>query len=214
VGTDFLGADTAAFQLTGGAVPVKVKAAVLAAPGGHIAELLRKSPTFGPIIDQGLAEQGLVQNSQAYFDFYSEAQAVVEDGDPANYAAAAAAGHLIHMIEIVGGANASSPPDTVVPNSATDVLIEQMGITTPVSTVGNNAIAAGAPTLAQFTTGDHGSILDPTPPDGVANADKPGYVAVTTEMQTETATLFVTTLAGAPSTVISDNTFLSATLVK
>ncbi|HEX2668355.1 MAG TPA: hypothetical protein VHP13_08270, partial [Gammaproteobacteria bacterium] len=70
VGTDFLGADFAASQLTGGAVPVKVKAAVLAAPGGHIAELLRKSPTFGPIIDQGLADQGLVQNSQAYFDFY------------------------------------------------------------------------------------------------------------------------------------------------
>ncbi|HEX7964292.1 MAG TPA: hypothetical protein VF651_01135 [Gammaproteobacteria bacterium] len=212
VGIDFLGADSAAAQLT--ATAPKISAAVLAAPGGHIAELLRKSPTFGPIIDQGLAEQGLVQNSQAYFDFYSEAQAVVEDGDPANYAAAAAAGHLIHMIEVVGGANASSPPDTVVPNSATDVLIAQMGITTPVSALGNNAIAAGAPTLAQFTTGDHGSILDPTPPDGVATADKAGFVAVTTEMQTETATLFVTTLAGAPSTVITDNTFLSTTLVK
>jgi hypothetical protein len=187
---------------------------VLAAPGGHIAELLRNSPTFGPVIDSGLAQQGLVKNSQAYFDFYSEAQAVVDDGDPANYAAAAAAGHLIHVLEVVGGANAASPPDTVVPNSATDVLIAEMGITTPVSAAGPNAIAVGAPTLAQFTTGDHGSILSPAAPSGTPAADVAGFAAVTVEMQTEMANLVVSTLAGTPATVVTDNTFLSTTLVK
>jgi len=210
VGTDFLGADTDAAALTS-TLP-KVTVGVLAMPGAHIAELLRNSPTFGPIIDQGLAAQGLVKGSQAYYDFYSEAQAVVEDGDPANYAADAAAGHLIHMIEVVGGHDASSPPDQVVPNSATDVLIGEMGIT---STITSSApLAVAAPTLAQFTSGDHGSILDPTAPTGASGTVQAEYLAVTTEMQTEMTTAVFNTLGGSPGVTVASNTFLSATLKK
>ncbi len=110
MGTTFLGADSAGAQLT--STSPKILAAVVANPGGHIAELLRNSAEFEPIIDGQLAANGLVKGSQAYYDFYSEAQAVVEDGDPANYAAAAAGGHLIHMLEVVGGLDAGSPAPT------------------------------------------------------------------------------------------------------
>ena len=208
VGTDFLGADTAGHALLG---PLRIKGAVLASPGGHIAELLRTSATFGSIIDTQLAANGLVKGSQSYYDFYSEAQAVVEDGDPANYAAFASAGHLTHMLEVVGGLDATSLPDQVVPNSATDVLLAQMGITATVSTVGPHTIALGAPTLAQFTSGSHGSVLSPA---GAAPADVVAYGKVTAEMQTEIIKLFGSIAAATPTTAVTDPTYLSPTLVK
>jgi hypothetical protein len=210
IGTTFLGADSDAAALTASAP--KVTAGVVAMPGGHIAELLRNSPTFGPVIDAGLAQQGIVKGTQSYYDFYSEAQTVVEDGDPANYAADAAAGHLMHMIEVVGGHDASSPPDQVVPNSATDVLIAQMGITTPITAT--TGLAAAHPTLAQFTTGDHGSILSPAAPSGADATVQAEYGAVTAEMQAEAASVVFDTLGGAPSVAVTSNTFLSPTLKK
>ncbi len=214
VGTTFLGADTAGHVLNPLVAP-RIVGAVVANPGGHIAELLRNSPEFEPIIDAQLAANGLVKGSQAYYDFYSEAQAAVEDGDPANYATAAAGGHLLHMLEVVGGFDAGSPPDQVVPNSATDVLIQQMGITTPVSAVGPvNPIALGAPTLAQFTSGDHGSVLSPAAPSGASATDQAAYAAVTTEMQTEILKLFGAIAAATPVVTVTDNTFLSTTLKK
>jgi pimeloyl-ACP methyl ester carboxylesterase len=180
-GTVFLGADTASGS-------PKVVAATLAMPGGHIAELLRNSAAFGPVIDAGLAAQGLVKGSQAYFDFYSEAQAVVEDGDPANYAALAAAGHPIHMIEVVGGFNGATDtcnlPDLVVPNANTDLLASLMGLSQV------NTTTAGSKFLVRYMVGDHGSILDPSVPGAPTSCvnnttNQQLYGAATVEMQTE-----------------------------
>lgn len=194
VGTTYLAVDPSAF------------AATLGMPGGHIAELLRNSPEFEPIIDNGLQQAGLVKGTQAYYDFYSEAQAVVEDGDPANYAAAAANQHPIHMIEVVGDGTSANPPDQVVPNIATDVLIGQMGITTPISTAGANPVSVGVgnSTLAQFTSGGHGSLLQPA-------ASTALQLAITTEMQKEMVSIFA---ASGAAVVVTDNSHLSTTLKK
>jgi pimeloyl-ACP methyl ester carboxylesterase len=189
IGTTFLGADSAAAQLTS-TLP-KIKTATLANPGGHIAELLRTSAEFEPLIDQGLAAQGLVKGTQEYYDFYSQAQAVVEDGDPANYAAAAAAAHPIHILEVVGGGNygtgtgpSCNLTDQVVPNSSTDLLAKLMGLTQV------DTSAAGSKFIVRFLAGDHGSVLDPSVPGKPANCTNNAtsqtiYGAVTTEMQTE-----------------------------
>ena len=67
VGTVFLGADSAGAQLAGRAP--RITAAVLANPGGHIAELLRNSVAFGTDIDTQLAAAGLPKGSQSYYDF-------------------------------------------------------------------------------------------------------------------------------------------------
>jgi pimeloyl-ACP methyl ester carboxylesterase len=178
IGTTFLGADTEGAELVALATSTtpapKVLTATLANPGGHIAELLRNSPEFEPIIDQGLAAQGIVKGTQEYYDFYSQAQAVVEDGDPANYAANAALLHPIHMVEVVGDGTAKNLPDQVVPNSATQVLIDTMGLDKITATTTAPAPPALLHGGVQFTAGDHGSILDPT-----------ASAAVTTEMQTE-----------------------------
>ncbi|HEY1773270.1 MAG TPA: hypothetical protein VGH91_08775 [Gammaproteobacteria bacterium] len=194
IGTTFLGADSAGAELTS-TLP-KIKTATLANPGGHIAELLRTSPAFETAIDNGLAQQGIVKGTQEYYDFYSQAQAVVEDGDPANYAAAAAAGHPIHMLEVVGGGNYGSGTgptcnltDQVVPNSSTDLLAKLMGLTQ----VDTTTAASGAPGgefIVRFLAGDHGSVLSPAVPGlpAVCKDDATSatiYGAVTTEMQTE-----------------------------
>lgn len=185
-GTTFLGADTAGAALAG--TSTKIVAATLAMPGGHIAELLRNSAAFGPVIDAGLAAEGLVKGTQSYYDFYSEAQAAVEDGDPANYAAAAVAGHPIHMIEVVGGfagaADTCDLPDLVVPNPNTDLLASLMGL------VQVNTTTPGSKFIVRFLVGDHGSILDPSVPGAPTicvnnTTNQQLYGATTLEMQTE-----------------------------
>ena len=188
VGATFLGADSAGATLTS-TLP-KIKAASLANPGGHIAELLRTSAEFEPIIDAQLATNGLVKDTQSYYDFYSEAQAVVEDGDPANYAAAAAAGHPINMVEVMGGGNfgtGAGPTcnltDQVVPNGSTDLLASLMGL------VGVDSSSAGSHFITRFLAGDHGSVLSPAVPANCTSntTNTQIYGAVTQEMQTEIA---------------------------
>lgn len=104
-----------------------VGAASLAVPGGGIAKLLDASKSIGPQISAGLAcpppaGGGLVEGSDDYESFIRFAQNIVDDGDPLNFAAASAAAHPIHLIEVVGGgdngAGGTFPADTVVPNHA------------------------------------------------------------------------------------------------
>ncbi|HET7922788.1 MAG TPA: hypothetical protein VFM15_08555, partial [Gammaproteobacteria bacterium] len=193
VGTTFLGVDGS-----------KIVAATLANPGGNITQLLLNSPSFAPTINAGLESQGVVAGTQFYDDFFRNAQAVIGDGDPANYAVAATANTPIHMIEVVGGFDPYNVADTVVPNSSTDLLASLMGLTA-INTAGANPVAVNAGVLVQFTAGDHGSLLDPTPPDGLPTNEAAIYGAVTTEMQSEMVSLPAT--AGT-AVVITDTTYI------
>ncbi len=167
-------------------VATSVRSATLAMPGGMIAQLLQDSPTFGPRINAGLQAQGLVPGTTLYNQFFRDAQTVVDSGDPLNYAEAAAAACPIHLIQVVGGG--AVLPDQVVPNSATQRLIDAMGLT-QVSTLGANLVSHG---YVNFVSGDHGSILSPA-----ASLD------ATREMQTETV-LFAASIGTA--IVITDDT--------
>lgn len=174
VGTVFLGVDT-------GVVP-----GTLAMPGGDITQLLLNSPSFAPQINAGLQAEGIVQGTQFYYDFFRDAQTAIEDGDPANYAAAAAANHPIHMIEVVGGFDSCSVPDTVVPNSSTDLLATLMGLTQIHANTTASGIAVHG--IVRFTAGTHGSLLNPAAPASCPASDASVYGGVTVEMQTEMAT--------------------------
>ncbi len=155
-----------------------VGAATLAMPGGGIAQLLRNSAAYGPVINAGLADAGITEGSEAYTKFFAAAQWIVDAADPINHGAAAAAKHPIHMIEVVGGN--SSLPDQVIPNAVADAplagtepLARVMGLTdTTATTVDANGIHA----LVQFSAGDHSSILRPD-----------ASLEATIEMQTQTA---------------------------
>jgi hypothetical protein len=154
----------------------------LAMPGGGLMNLLRDSPTLGPRVIAGLASQGLMQGTAPFEQFLRDAQTVVDSGDPLNYIAAAAAQHPIHVLQIVG--SALSPPDQVVPISATQRLIDAAAlarIPAP-STPGPVTNASGFRSFVNFVVGDHGSIIEPT-----------ASLAATTDMQAEAITF-----AGAP----------------
>jgi pimeloyl-ACP methyl ester carboxylesterase len=173
-----------------GIVPATdVSAGSLASPGGKVAQLLIDSPTFAPVINAGLEAQGLTPGTTLYAQFFRDSQTVVDAGDPINYIALAAAQHPIHLLQVVGAtpapancnpqAPANGCPDQVVPNSATQALINAsdygpvplMKISATQAPVVTNA--AGIRGYVNFTQGDHGSIIDDVVP------------AVTAEMQTE-----------------------------
>ncbi|MDE2071019.1 MAG: Ig-like domain-containing protein [Gammaproteobacteria bacterium] len=166
-----------------------ILAATLANPGGDITQLLLKSPSFLPQINAGLQAAGLTPNTQFYDDYFRSAQSVIEAGDPANYAAAAAANDPIHMLEVVGGFDACSLPDQVVPNSSTDLLASLMNLTQVHAN--STVIGTAVHGIVRFTAGTHGSLLSPAPPPNCPQ-DATVYGGVTLEMQTEMATFMAT----------------------
>jgi pimeloyl-ACP methyl ester carboxylesterase len=166
----------------------EVSTASLASPGGNVSQLLQNSPTFAPQINAGLQAQGLQPGTTLYAQFFRDAQTAVDSGDPINFIAQSTALHPIHLLQVVGGGpdptgpNGMSPPDQVVPNSATQALIlastfGPAGLTRipapttapPVALVN----AGGFRAYVNFIEGDHGSIIDDVVP------------AVTAEMQGE-----------------------------
>jgi hypothetical protein len=159
-----------------------VSTGTLAMPGGGLLYLLRDSPTLGPRIVAGLEAQGLMQGTTLFEQFFRDAQTIVDSGDPLNYIAAAATRHPIHVLQIAG--SASSPPDQVVPNSATQRLIDAAALARISAPAASGPVtnANGFRAYVNFVVGDHGSIIDPR-----------ASLATTTEMQAEAITF-----AGAP----------------
>ena len=148
--------------MTVASLPSNIQSFGLSVPGGGIVNLLLDSPTFGPPIGGGVAAK-LGANTLLYNVFFRDAQAAIDSSDPVNHAALAAANKPILIHKVIG--------DQVIPNSATDRLLQAAGM------FGHKANAAGpwpAGYFVAFTAGTHGSLLAPgTTP------------AVTVEMQTE-----------------------------
>ncbi|MGH8428657.1 MAG: Ig-like domain-containing protein [Gammaproteobacteria bacterium] len=146
-------------QIPGYGTTIKLQSATLSSPGGKIAYLLETSPTFAPVINAGLAQVGLFPGTVIYDQFFQQAQTVVDSGDPLNYVAAAATNFPINMTEIVGDPQQGNPPDQVVPNWTTDLLVNAM----PLTQYGQTTVdPAGLRSIVRFTSGSHGSLLDPT----------------------------------------------------
>lgn len=207
-------------------------AATLANPGGGIARLLDGSAAFGPRIAAGLAAAGVAEGSDNYETFLRFTQTVVDSGDPINYAAAAAANHSIHLIEVVGGANGgNNPPDLVVPNAVVrnsdgskcaasanfvpflDTVCEggPLAGTDPlIAAMGLNTIEI-APPYAQEMPQPANTAVRFTAGDHSSvlspTSTTPGVsasdaAATTCEMQRETATFLAQAAMGAPAPVI------------
>jgi pimeloyl-ACP methyl ester carboxylesterase len=158
----------------GTAGAAEVATGELANAGGGIAQTIFDSPAFGPRIKQGLAAQGIAEGSTIYAQFIRDAQSAVDAGDPINYIASAAAPRPLLLLQVVGGGTlpngTSSPGDQVVVNSATQRLIDTLGLQR-LSTPGLNPVSDA---YVNFLFGDHGSIIDPR-----------SSLATTVEMQTE-----------------------------
>ncbi len=158
--------------------PALTKTMVFSVPGGGVAALLRDSPTFGPRINAGLQAQGLIPGTSLYAQYFRDVQNIVDAGDPLNFVTLAAQQRSIYFQQMVGGGGSPAAlPDQVIPNSATQRLIDAI--------VGSGQpfprVVPGAPVTGDgyvnFIVGDHGSLLSPT-----------SSAAATGEMQGETLT--------------------------
>ncbi len=142
-----------------------VKAAVLNVPGGNISALLINSPTFAPVINAKLAENGIEAGTPQYKQFWLLAQTVIDPADPINYAPHVLAGDLsgtskfVLMQEAIG--------DTVVPNVSGDALARAFGQAFPqIEPVVNQIFgmtsspAGVASGLFQYDTPNHGFLLN------------------------------------------------------
>lgn len=142
-----------------------IVSATLAMPGGGLARLLNGSPTFGPRIVEGLAEQGVFPGTDDYETFLDIAQAAADDGDALSHARALTEhGTPIHMIEVVGEEGVSDP-DQVVPNfvvgaplAGTDPYVATLGLT---KITANLVDLDGIRGVARFLRGDHVTVLIP-----------------------------------------------------
>jgi hypothetical protein len=153
-------------------VGASVRSASLLMTGGGVAQTIVDSPTFGPPIKNALAAQGLIEGTTLYNQFLRDAQTAADAGDPINYFSALLTAKPVHITQVNG--------DTVVPNSSTQRLIAAgvsptgASLIRKVSAMGPNPAAAGNGGYANFTAGNHGTIIDPT-----------ASLAATQEMQSQ-----------------------------
>jgi pimeloyl-ACP methyl ester carboxylesterase len=161
----------------GTAAAAEVQTGVLAMAGGGVAATILDSPAFGPVLQQGLAAQGITQGSTLYAQFVRDVQTIVDAGDPVNYIATAEVARPLLLFQVVGGGDLgggqTSLPDQVVVNASTQRLIDAAALPR-ISTPGPNSVSQG---YVSFIFGDHASIIDPT-----------ASLATTAEMQTEALT--------------------------
>lgn len=151
---------------------VDTVSAYLNVPGGGVANLLRESPALSPTVNAGLGANGLQPGMTLYEQFFRDAQAAVDSGDPLNHVAAAMTARPIVVSQVVN--------DVVVPNTATQRLINAAPFV-KANAPGPTPVAAGMGRWVHFLSGSHGSLLDPT-----------ASLAVTTEMQTHAASFVAT----------------------
>lgn len=164
-------------------------ATTLAMPGSSIPYLLNGSFVFGPVVQAGLAANGVLSGTPDFANFLLTAQTVLDSADPINYAALIAAGGTpIYLPEIIGGGANMSFPDLVVPNSVpgapfagTEPMISALGLTGASTTTSD---AGGLQVAVRFIEGNHSSILIPTIPGATPTAEE---IAAWAEMQSQAA---------------------------
>lgn len=143
-------------------------------PGGRVSTLLINSNTFGPAIGAGLQQQGIVNGTAAWQQFWLLFQTVIDDGDPFNYGQ-----HLLS-----GALKGNSPTtslmqyyigDAVVPNVASEDLARSIGapqvapVQQRLSLLEEVAAPFRGSGVFQFPQGNnHGAILDPSQGNTVA----------------------------------------------
>jgi hypothetical protein len=154
------------------AVNTDFGSATMSSPGGRFMDFLYDPAAidFGLPIRTAIEAEGLAFGTLAFDNFARDLQTVLDPIEPLNYAAAAAANHPVHVVEVLS--------DTAVPASLTENIAELMGLASVSSTTVD---AGGVRGIVRFTAGAHSSMFNPGP-----------NLAVTVEMQTEAVTFAAT----------------------
>jgi hypothetical protein len=155
-----------------------IKGIVTSAAGSQVSQILINSPTFGPIINSGLAAKGLSVGTSTYEKFIYAAQSAVDSGDAVNFAQKLATQNVPYLIQEIAN-------DPVIPNSipsaplaGTDALARLLG-TTHLG-LGETQLGLG---FVKTNAGGHASLLRP----------EAGAPQVTAELQAQVVTFILGT---------------------
>ena len=141
------------------AIEPLVTRSFLSVPTGGLANQAEASPTFQPVIQAGLAGQGVFPGTEDYAKFFFAWQTVLDSADPINWGAEAAMNTPILLHEVI---NDQTLPNIVPgsPLAGTEPLIKVMGLTAYSST---QQSADGLRAAGRFVPpATHGSWLDPS----------------------------------------------------
>ena len=170
---------------------IDLTAVSLPMAGSSIPYLLNGSISYGPVVQGGLAANGVLSGTPEFANFLLTAQTVLDSADPINYAAAIGTnGTPVYLPEIIGGGANMSLPDLTVPNSVpgapfagTEPLISALGLaSTNMSTP--DPVPEGLQVAVRFTEGNHSSLLVPTTSGEAPTAEE---AAAWAEMQSQAA---------------------------
>ena len=170
---------------------------VVSAGGSQLTQILNNSQTFGPVIEAGLAAEGVQKGTTNFERFLYVAQSAVDSGDPVNFAETLGSlGVPVLVQQIVGGGDASGladakvyTADKVVPNSAAGAPLA--GTTPLAALLGAGQVGPGpvdvsaANALVNLTIGHHASLLRPNEASGEMPTN--GENVATAELQTQVA---------------------------
>ncbi|RYZ92740.1 MAG: hypothetical protein EOO68_22380, partial [Moraxellaceae bacterium] len=153
-----------------------IRGIVTSAAGSQVSQILINSPTFGPIINAGLAAKGVNVGTSTYEKFIYAAQSAVDSGDAVNFAQKLATQNVPYLLQEIAN-------DPVIPNSipsaplaGTDALARLLG-TTQLG-LGEAQLGLG---FVKTNAGGHVSLLRP----------EGGAPQVTAELQTQVVTFIL-----------------------
>ncbi len=150
-----------------------IRGLVASVAGSQVSQILARSATFAPVINNGLSTFGVLPGTSHYERFFYTAQAAVDSADPVNFMGTLASQGVPVLVQQVNG-------DLVVPNGAPEAPLA--GTSAMARLLGATRLGVGATALGRgyvrHTAGGHVSLLRP----------EGGAPQVTAEMQTQVVT--------------------------
>lgn len=161
LGSVFTGVNEAANQAdtAAGFAPLlpSIRGLVVSAPGAQVSRILAHSPSFGPLINGGLAAAGIIPDSADYESFMYVAQSMMDAGDPVSFSG------LLRQQSTLPVLIQQINDDTVIPNevaaaplAGTRGLAELLGAQQL-----SPGIAEPGRGIVKVTGGEHASLLRP-----------------------------------------------------
>jgi len=149
-----------------------LQSAVMMMPGQQMIPFLISSPVFAPEINAGLAVYGIMPGTSEYSAFLHATQTIIDDADPANYAAGIGAANTFPILEMQAiGDGTEGSGDRHIPAAVAGyplaggnpfiAFTQAKDLNTSALLPGNIYLPDTNRTVTRVTAGEHRSPLDP-----------------------------------------------------
>lgn len=129
---------------------------IIASAGSQVSQIMINSPTFGPIINGGLAASGVMAGTTNYERFVYAAQATLDSADVVNFAETFATLGVPILLTQIANDQVIVNSTPVAPLAGTEALASLMGMTH--YGLGSHELGLG---IVKMNAGGHSSMLRP-----------------------------------------------------